>query len=67
MKSLHEQYGSKAVGVLQGIMKKNVPELKGFKIQDKGNHFIISKGKKKMEVGLYACSEVFEALNKFAK
>ena len=67
MKSLHEQHGKKAIGVLQGMMKQNLPILKGFDIVDNGNHFIISKGKKSMHVGLYASSQVFEALNTFCK
>lgn len=65
MKSLYEEHGEKAIGVLQGMMKSNLPNLKGFDIVDKGHHLVISKGEKSMEVGLYASSEVLKALNTF--
>ena len=65
MKSLHEELGAKAVPTLQNITKGNVIFPEGFDIKDKGNHYIVSKGKSSMKVGLYCVKDVFKALNLF--
>jgi len=65
MSSLHEQYGRNAPLVLQGIMAKQAPELNGFEVENKGNHYIIKKDNYEMNVPLFASREVFKALNLF--
>jgi len=68
MKSLHEQHGPNAIGVLQGAMKAGMPTLTdlGYEVEDCGNHYILKKDGKSLEVGLYAAKSVFKALKTFA-
>ena len=65
-KSLHEEHGAGAIGILQGMIKSNVSLPKGFTVENHGNHYIIHKGNKSMKVGLYAAREVFNVLNMFS-
>jgi hypothetical protein len=65
-KSLYQQHGPRAIGVLQGLIKNNfdLPNLgTGFSIEDHGNHYIIRKDDNELRVPLFAASEVFRALN----
>jgi hypothetical protein len=64
-KSLHQQYGPQAIGVLQGGMKGQfgLPNLgTGFTIEDHGNHYIVRKDGKEFHVSLFAASQVFAAM-----
>ena len=64
-KSLHEEHGPKAVGMLRGLIKANVKAPAGYEVEDHGNGYYVSKGGETVDVPLFAAKEVFKALAVF--
>jgi hypothetical protein len=68
VKSLHQEHGPAAIGVLQSGIKGQfkLPNLgTGYSIEDHGNHYIIRKGDKEKHVPLFAAREVFDTIELF--